>query len=33
MGISAEVYGQHNKKEDFQPKVIPKSDDTKDKLR
>ena len=25
-GVSAEVYGQYNKKSDFKPKVIPKSD-------
>lgn len=32
-GVSAEVFGEHNKKEDFQPKVIEKSNETKDKLR
>ena len=25
-GVSAEVYGQFNKKEDFVPKVVPKTD-------
>lgn len=28
-GVSAEVYGVHNKKGDFVPKVFPKSDDVK----
>jgi len=28
-GVSAEVYGAFNKKEDFVPKVIEKSEDTK----
>ena len=32
MGVSAEVYGTFNKKGDFKPKVIEKSDDTKKKL-
>jgi cAMP-dependent protein kinase regulator len=31
-GVSAEVYGENNKKEDFVPKVFPKSDETKEKL-
>jgi cAMP-dependent protein kinase regulator len=33
MGVSAEVYGAFNKKEDFVPKVIQKSEDTKKQLR
>lgn len=32
-GVSAEVFGEHNKKSDFTPKVIQKSAETKDKLR
>jgi hypothetical protein len=32
-GVSAEVYGQFNKKGDFQPRVVEKSEETKDKLR
>jgi len=32
-GVSAEVFGEHNKKEDFVAKVIKKSDETKEKLR
>jgi cAMP-dependent protein kinase regulator len=32
-GVSAEVYGQHNKKGDFVPKVFPKADDVKEKLQ
>jgi cAMP-dependent protein kinase regulator len=31
-GVSAEVYGEFNKKEDFVPKVIPKSEETIKKL-
>ena len=31
-GVSAEVYGDWNKKGDFTPKVIQKSQETKDKL-
>lgn len=31
-GVSAEVYGQFNKKEDFVAKVIPKSEATREKL-
>ena len=31
-GVSAEVYGTFNKKGNFQPKVIPKSNETKQKL-
>ena len=31
-GVSAEVYGEFNKKGDFVPKVIEKSQETKDKL-
>jgi len=30
--VSAEVYGEFNKKGDFKAKVIPKSDETKEKL-
>ena len=32
-GVSAEVYGEYNKKADFVAKVIPKSEQTKQKLR
>ncbi len=32
-GVSAEVYGHHNKKGDFVPKVFPKADDVKEKLQ
>ena len=32
-GVSAEVYGDHNKKADFVPKVVPKSEEIKEKLR
>ena len=32
-GVSAEVYGENNKKGDFVPKVIAKSEETKEKLR
>ena len=32
-GVSAEVFGEYNKKEDFKPPVIPKSEQTKEKLR
>lgn len=32
-GVSAEVFGQHNKKEDFIPKVIAKSEEAKNKLK
>ena len=31
-GVSAEVYGAFNKKADFVPKVVEKSDETKEKL-
>jgi cAMP-dependent protein kinase regulator len=31
VSVSAEVYGQWNKKEDFKPRVIEKSEDTKNK--
>lgn len=31
-GVSAEVYGEYNKKEDFHPRVIPKSEDTKKRI-
>lgn len=30
--VSAEVYGQFNKKEDFQPRVIPKSEEQKERI-
>jgi hypothetical protein len=32
-GVSAESYGAHNKKEDFVPKVIPKNDEQKNRIR
>lgn len=32
-GVSAEVYGEWNKKEDFKPPVVPKTEATKEKLR
>ena len=32
-GISAEVFGEHNKKEDFRPPVFPKSAEVKQQLR
>ena len=32
-GVSAEVYGEFNKKADFVPKVIAKSEETRKKLR
>lgn len=32
MGVSAESYGAYNKKEDFVPKVIEKSAETRAKL-
>jgi cAMP-dependent protein kinase regulator len=32
-GVSAEVFGHHNKKEDFVPKVIAKSEEAKNKLK
>jgi len=31
-GVSAEVYGEFNKKGDFKPKVVPKSQETREKL-
>lgn len=31
-GVSAEAYGKYNKKEDFVPKVIPKPEDTKNRI-
>ena len=31
-GVSAEVFGQYNKKEDFVPKIITKTQETKAKL-
>lgn len=30
--VSAEVFGTHNKREDFRPRVIPKSDDQKSRI-
>jgi cAMP-dependent protein kinase regulator len=30
--VSAEVFGQFNKKEDFVPRVVPKNAETKNKL-
>lgn len=32
-GISAEVFGQFNKKADYVPKVIPKDTATKDEIK
>lgn len=32
-GISAEVYGVFNVKQDFVPKVIPKDEETKETIR
>lgn len=32
-GVSAEVYGEHNKKEDFKGRVIKKSADERTKIR
>lgn len=31
-GVSAEVYGEFNKKESFQAKLIPKSEETKTRI-
>ena len=31
--MSAEVFGEYNKKEDFKPPVVPKAEATKEKLR
>ena len=31
--ISAEVFGQYNKKEDFKPKVVPKTPETKQQIK
>uniref|UniRef100_A0A7S3IRJ4 cAMP-dependent protein kinase regulatory subunit n=1 Tax=Strombidium inclinatum TaxID=197538 RepID=A0A7S3IRJ4_9SPIT len=33
MGVSAEVYGEHNKKGDFKPKIVPKSEESRTKLQ
>lgn len=30
--VSAEVYGEYNKKEDFKPTVIPKAEDVKKRI-
>ena len=30
--VSAEVYGDYNKKEDFKPTVVPKADDVKKRI-
>ena len=30
--VSAEVYGDYNKKEEFKPRVIPKSEDVKTRI-
>jgi cAMP-dependent protein kinase regulator len=30
--VSAEAFGQWNKKEEFKAKVVPKSDETKNKI-
>lgn len=32
-GVSAEVFGVYNKKEDFQPRVIPKSEAQKQQIQ
>lgn len=32
-GVSAEVYGENNKKENFVAPVVPKSDDIKQRLK
>lgn len=32
-GVSAEAYGQHNKKQDFKPKIITKTEDQKKRIR
>lgn len=32
-GISAEVFGQFNKKADFNPKIIPKSSEVKQEIK
>ena len=31
-GVSAEVYGEHNKKSDYKAKVFEKSDEQKDRI-
>ncbi len=31
--VSAEAFGGWNKKADFKPRVVPKSEDVKDKIR
>jgi len=30
--VSAEAFGAYNKKEDFKPNVVPKSEDTRQKI-
>jgi cAMP-dependent protein kinase regulator len=30
--VSAEVYGEYNKKEDFKPVIIPKSEEVKQRI-
>lgn len=32
-GVSAEVYGQWNKKSDFKPKIVYKNQETREKLK
>ena len=32
-GVSAEVFGEHNRKEDFVPPVYPKTDEQKTQLK
>ena len=31
--VSAEVYGEFNKKEDFEPRVIPKTEDQRERIK
>lgn len=33
VSVSAEVYGEFNKKGDFKARVVEKSDDAKDRIR
>jgi hypothetical protein len=33
VSVSAESYGAFNKKEDFKPRVIPKGEDAKKRIR
>lgn len=33
MSVSAEVFGAHNRREDYKPRVIPKSDETKKRIK